>query len=217
MNNVLKAAKLDFSLVRPYTWNLVFSMLFPVVFSLMNRSLVYGVSFTMCFIGMTSSYTFAVSEKNGMERLYAILPVPRKHMVIGRYLYTCTLGLTALLITLIVQPTVFQLVLKVDVTAEDIFAAALTGIIMFTVYTVFMLPGYYKFGSIKGRFFMFVPLAGYIAVVIFSSDIDLESVPAISAILEDPAVFIAVTLLMCMIAHAVSIAVSVHILKNKDV
>ena len=217
MNNILKAAKLDFSLVRPYAWNLVFPMLFPVIFSLMNTSLVYGVSFTMCFIGMTASYTFEISEKNGMERLYAILPIPRKHIVLGRYLYTCTLGLTALLVTLIVQPIVFRLVLGVDVTVEDIIAAALTGIIMFTVYTAFLLPSYYKFGTVKGRLFMFVPLAGYIAVVIFSSDIDLENVPAISAVLENPAVFIAVTLLGCIIAYAVSIAVSVHILKNKDV
>lgn len=217
MNNVLKAAKLDFSLVKPYAWNIVFSMLFPVIFSLINKSLVYGVSFTMCFIGMTASYTFAVSEKNGMERLYSILPIPRKHMVIGRYLYTCSLGLSALLITLIVQPIVFWLVLDIDVTVEDIVAAALTGLIMFTVYTVFMLPGYYKFGSIKGRFFMFVPLAGYIAVVIFTADLDLKSVPAVSAILGDPVLFFVITLFVCIIAFALSIALSVKILQNKDV
>lgn len=217
MNNILKAARLDFSLVKPYIWNMVFPMLFPVIFSLMNTSLVYGVSFTMCFIGMTASYTFEVSEKNGMERLYAILPIPRKHMVLGRYLYTCTLGLTALLITLIVHPIVFRLVLGIVVTVEDIITAALTGIIMFTVYTALLLPSYYKFGTVKGRLFMFVPLAGYIAVVFLSLDIDFEKVPAISAVLENPAVFITVTLLMCMLAYAVSIAVSVHILKNKDV
>lgn len=217
MNNVLKAAKLDFSLVRPYTWNLVILMLFPVFFSLMNPTLVHGVSFTMCFIGMTASYTFTISEQNGMDRLYAILPISRKHMVIGRYLYTCTLGLTPLLITLIVQPIVFRLVRGMVVTVEEIITAALTGIIMFTVYTALLLPSYYKFGSIKGRLFMLVPLAGYIAVVFLSSDIDFKSVPAISAVLENSAVFIAVTLLMCVIAYTLSIAVSVHIIKNKDV
>ena len=217
MNNVLKAAKLDFSLVKPYTWNMLFSMLFPVVFSLMNRSLVYGVSFTMCFIGMTASYTFTISEKNGMERLYAVLPISRKHMVLGRYLYTCVLGLMALLITLIVQSIVFGFVLDIDITVEDIIAAALTGMIMFTVYAVFMLPGYYKFGSIKGRFFMFVPLAGYFAVVIFSSELDIKNSRVLSAILGDPVLFTAVILIICIIAFAVSIAVSVHILKNKDV
>ena len=217
MNKILKAAKLDFSLVRPYTWNMVFSMLFPVVFSLMNKSLVYGVSFTMCFIGMTASYTFTISEKNGMDRLYAILPIQRKHMVLGRYLYTCALGLMALLITLIAQSLVFGLVLDIEVTVEDIFAAALTGMIMFTVYTVFMLPGYYKFGTIKGRLFMFVPLAGYIAVVLLSSELDIKNSRVLSAILSDPVLFTAVTLIICIIAYAVSIAVSVHILKNKDV
>ena len=217
MNNVLKAAKLDFSLVKPYWWNTLFVMLFPVVFSIMNKSLVYGVSFTMCFIGMTTSYTFSVSEKNGMDRLYGILPIPKKYMVLGRYLYNCAMGFSALLVSLIVYSIVLRAAFEIDVTLEDFITSALTGLIMFTIYTVFSLPGYYKFGAIKGRFFMFVPMAGYIAVVIFASDLDLKSVPAISAILSDPVIFTVAVLIVCVIAFALSIAVSVRILQNKEV
>ena len=217
MNNVLKAAKLDFSLVRPYAWNMVFSMLFPVVFSLMNRSLVYGVSFTMCFIGMTSSYTFTISEKNGMERLYGILPVSRKQMVIGRYLYTCALGVSALLISLVAQPIVLSRFLYVDVTKDDIIAAAMTGMILFTFYTAFLLPGYYKFGSIKGRVFVFIPVAGYLAILMLFFDHGLDSGAKILEIFSDPVMFIAITPLVCITVLALSVTLSVKILQNKDV
>lgn len=41
---------------------------------------------------MASGYTFSISEKNGMERLYGILPITKKEFVLGRYLYTIIMG-----------------------------------------------------------------------------------------------------------------------------
>ena len=43
----------------------------------------------MCFIAMTTGYTFSVTEKNSMERLYGILPVKKSEMVMGRYFFCC--------------------------------------------------------------------------------------------------------------------------------
>lgn len=217
MNNVLKAAKLDFSLVKPYALNIVFALLFPIACTLFNRSLINGVSFAMCFIGMTASYAFTISEKNGMERLYGILPVSRKQMVIGRYLYTCALGLSALLLSLVAQPIVLSRFLYVYVTKDDIIAAAMTGIILFTFYTAFLLPGYYKFGSIKGRVFVFIPVAGYLAILMLVYDYRLDSGAKILEIFSDPVMFITVTPLICVTVLALSITLSVKILQNKDV
>ena len=216
MSNIIKAAKMDFSLVKPYWWNLAFIMLFPVCFSVMNTSLVYGVSFAMCFVGMTASYTFSISEKNGMERLYGILPVPKKDMVLGRYLYTGALGLVTLTFSIVVHSIVLYKWASVEITAEDMIAAVLTGIIMFTFYTSFMLPGYYKFGAIKGRFVMFVPLAVYFAILWITSSFDVELDPVLSDLLNDPIIFIAAVLLVCIIAFSVSIFASVRILQNKE-
>ncbi|MCH5196653.1 MAG: ABC-2 transporter permease [Oscillospiraceae bacterium] len=217
MNNIIKAAKMDLSLVRPYWWNTLFVMLFPVVFSIMNRSLVYGVSFTMCFIGMTTSYTFSISEKNGMERLYGILPVPKKHMVIGRYLYTCAVGTVALLFSLVVDSIVLYKWASVEITAEGVITSALTGIVMFTLYTVFSLPMYYKFGAIKGRYFMFIPVAGYLAILWVISNINVELDPVISGLLDNNIVFIAAVLSVCIIAFSLSVFASVRIVRNKEV
>ena len=218
MSNILKAAKMDFSLVKPYWWNTAFVLLFPVVFSIMNKSLVFGVSFTMCFIGMiTTNNTFYISEKNAMERLYGILPVSKKDMVLGRYLYTCALGITALFFSLVFHSFVLYALASVDLTAEDIITAALTGIVMFTLYTVFCLPAYYKFGAVKGRFFMFIPVAGYMALLWLISNINTELDPVFLEYLNDPIIFIAAVLLVCITAFSLSVFASVRIVKNKEV
>lgn len=217
MNNILKAAKLDFSIVKPYLWNTVFVLLFPVVFSIMNKSLIYGVSFTMCFIGMTMSYTFSISEKNGMERLFGILPIPKKHMVLGRYFYTCATGLLALLFSIVVYSIVLYKLIGIDVNSEDFLAAALTGIIMFTGYTVFSLPAYYKFGVIKGRFIMLIPVALYLLLLWLTSNIDVENLPISVEFLNNPIILVTAVLLVCIIAFLVSVFVSIKIFQNKEV
>ena len=63
MNNILKSTKLDFSLVKPYIKVIGFTMLLPIAFAAINRSILTGVSFAMCFIAMTTGYTFSVTEK----------------------------------------------------------------------------------------------------------------------------------------------------------
>ena len=112
MSNMLKATKLDFSLVRPYFKVIGFTMLLPIAFAAINRSILTGVSFAMCFIAMTTGYTFSITEKNSMERLYGILPVKKSEMVIGRYLFVLALGALALVVSLITQPIVLRVFLK---------------------------------------------------------------------------------------------------------
>ena len=110
MSNMLKATKLDFSLVRPYFKVIGFTMLLPIAFAAINRSILTGVSFAMCFIAMTTGYTFSITEKNSMERLYGILPVKKSEMVIGRYLFVLALGALALVVSLITHPIVLRVI-----------------------------------------------------------------------------------------------------------
>lgn len=60
MSNILKSAKLDIALVKPYFKTICFTLLLPIVFAAINRSLLTGVSFAMCFIAMTTGYTFSI-------------------------------------------------------------------------------------------------------------------------------------------------------------
>ena len=127
MSNILKSTKLDIALVKPYFKTICFTLLLPIVFAAINRSLLTGVSFAMCFIAMTTGYTFSITEKNSMDRLFGILPVRKSELVIGRYVFVLAMGLLSLIISLIAQPLVLK-VLGETVGVFDIVTAAIAGV-----------------------------------------------------------------------------------------
>ena len=214
MSNMLKATKLDFSLVRPYFKVIGFTMLLPIAFAAINRSILTGVSFAMCFIAMTTGYTFSITEKNSMERLYGTLPVKKSEMVIGRYLFVLALGALALVVSLITQPIVLR-VIGETVEKVDIISAAIGGLFLFALYTVFQIPGYYKFGSIKGRVFMYIPVAGFLATLFLLPKIPMDN-SIITTLSNSPVLLIVLVIVLVVVMYAVSILFSIRIMKNKE-
>ena len=215
MSNIWKSAKLDFSLVKPYVKTICFTMILPVVFAAVNRSLLTGISFAMCFIAMTTGYTFSVAEKNSMERLYGILPIRKSDMVIGRYLFIIIMGLTALIFSLVAHPVILT-ILGENVSIYDFISAAVTGIFLFALYTVFQLPGYYKFGSIKGRVFMYIPVAGFLITLLLITKIPVGESRLLFAVINSPVLLMLFALVLVIVMYIISILVSVKILKNKE-
>lgn len=215
MNNVFKTAGLDFALLKPYIKSICFVLLVPVIFTFATRSLISGVSFAMCVMSMSSSYTFAVSEKNGMDRLYGILPVSKKDLVWGKYISISCMGLLALLVSLILQPLVLS-ALSVPVSMGEILTAALLGAVMFTFYIVFQVPGYYKYGSIKGKMFMYIPVVGFIATSLLVNNTKAMVNPAFFALLGNPVIAAAFALLVIIMMLSVSASLSLKILKKYE-
>lgn len=216
MNDILKAVRFDFYLIRPYIKNICFTMIIPVAFVAINRSLITGISFAMSFIAMTAGYTFSISEKSGMDRLYGVLPIYKRDLVLGRYVYTFLMGLSALLFSIIVHPIILR-ALDATVQTIDICVAAILGISMFTLYTVFQLPGYYKYGSIKGRIFMYIPVVGYLAVILFTANLDITRYPVVFSLISNPIILVIAALLICLISYLFSIKISIQIIQNKEV
>ncbi len=132
MSNIIKATRLDLSLTNPFRWSILLQLLLALFVSAVGKSFIFGVSFAMSIIGMSSSLTFLVEEKNGMERLYSILPVTKREMVLGRYLSTCVKGGMALVFSLVVNLITYHALLKVNVTTEEIISSVLMGIMLFT-------------------------------------------------------------------------------------
>ena len=92
MRDCWKTARLDGLLLWPYKKAILLALLLPIAFAAINRSLLTGVSFAMCFAAMTTGYPFFLAEKNRMERLYAMLPVRKSAVVAGRYIGVLLLG-----------------------------------------------------------------------------------------------------------------------------
>ncbi|HHZ14477.1 MAG TPA: ABC-2 transporter permease [Clostridiales bacterium] len=216
MSNILKATKLDFSLVKPYIKVICFTMLLPIAFAAINRSLLTGISFAMSFIAMTTGYTFSITEKNSMERLFGILPVRKSELVIGRYVFVLALGVIALVISLIIHPLVLR-ALGEKVGTSDVISAALSGLFLFTLYTVFQIPGYYKYGSIKGRVFMYIPVAGFLVTLLIISKMPSIGVSVIATIGSSPVLLVILVITLIIVMYAVSIWFSIWIMKNKEV
>ena len=74
MSNILKATRLDFSLVKPYVKVIGFTMLLPIAFAAINRSILTGVSFAMCFIAMTIVLSIRLV---GIMLLMSLLTLPQ--------------------------------------------------------------------------------------------------------------------------------------------
>lgn len=215
MSNIWKSVKLDFSLVKPYIKTICFTMVLPVIFAAINRSLFTGISFAMCFIAMTTGYPFSITEKNSMERLYGILPVRKSDIVIGRYIFIILMGLTALIVSLLVHPVLLTM-LGESISISDIVIAAAMGIFLFALYTVFQLPGYYKLGSIKGRIFMYIPVAGFLATLLFLAKIPIGESALFFTIINSPALLILLTIAFVAVMYLLSVLISVKILQNKE-
>ena len=215
MNNIWKSVKLDFSLVKPYVKTICFTMILPVVFAVINRSLLTGISFAMCFIAMTTGYTFSVTEKNAMERLYGILPIRKSDMVIGRYIFIIIMGLTALIFSLVSHPVILT-ILGESISIFDYISAAVIGIFLFALYTVFQLPGYYKFGSIKGRVFMYIPVAGFLITLLLITKSPVGESKLLFTVINSPVLLMLLAIIFVIAMYVVSILVSIKILKNKE-
>ena len=215
MRDIWRTTKMDFSLIRPYVKTICFTMILPVVFAAINRSLLTGVSFAMCFIAMTTGYTFSIVEKNAMERLYGILPIRKSDLVVGRYIFIIIMGLTALIFSLIVHPVILTF-LGVPISAAEFAGAATIGIFLFALYTVFQLPGYYKLGSIKGRVFMYIPVAGFLATLLLIAKLPAGEGRLLSAVIHSPVLLMLSAVIFVAAMYAISILVSIKILKNKE-
>ncbi|MEI3500092.1 MAG: ABC-2 transporter permease [Anaerovoracaceae bacterium] len=213
MNNILKSTKLDFSLVKPYIKVIGFTIFVPIAFAAINRSILTGVSFAMCFIAMTTGYTFSVTEKNSMERLYGILPYIKSEMVTGRYLFVLALGALALVVS-ITQPLVLR-AMGESVGTLDMISAAIGGLLLFALYTVFQIPGYYKYGAIKGRVFMYIPDNFSLATLFFLPKMPTDN-PIVTTVVSSPVLLIGLVLVLVVVMYAVSIWFSIRIMENKE-
>lgn len=217
MNNIRKAAALDISILLPYGKTMLFVLLLPTAFAAINRSLSAGVSFAVSFAAMTAGYTFSIMEKNDMERLYGILPVKKSDLVIGRYILMIAQGCLTILLSLAVQPALLRLMGEKVGQAEIALSAAI-GIFLFALYTACQLPGYYKYGAVKGRIFIFFPTGIFILLLLIFSrkqgdipeDMPTEALPV------SPLLLVIAAAGAAAVMYAVSIAVSVRIMENKE-
>ena len=83
------------------------------------------------------------------------------------------------------------------------------------LYTVFQIPGYYKYGAIKGRVFMYIPVAGFLATLFFLPKMPADN-PFVTTVVSSPVLLIGLVLVLAVVMYAVSIWFSIRIMENKE-
>lgn len=164
MKPIIKCMELDYLLLKPYLKSVLLVLLVPMLFPFFTGTLFEGLSFAVTVMAMTTGYTFSVAEKNGLNRFYGFLPVSKSALVAGRYLFLFALGFLALLATLAVQVVLLSSFKENTPAVPEIWRTLFACAVLFCFYAGIQIPGYYRFGAIKGRAFMFVPTVGFLLI-----------------------------------------------------
>ena len=212
---IWKAAKLDFNLLKYYYKSICFTLLIPLAFILLYRTLAVGISFAMFMMAMSSIYTFSVADKNDMQRLYRILPVSVKALVCGKYLHAFLMGILAVSVSGILQPMILGM-LGVNVSGKEVMTAVLAGMVLYITYVCFQIPAYYKFGPIKGRVFMYVPVVGILLTMNKIKKADIRTGVLFRMLSENRYLGPCLLVLYLAAVVCISIGISVRISKNKE-
>ena len=205
MNKVLNFTKLDLFTVKPYlTWKV--SLLFLGVCAGVGT----GTGETAVVVGMCmiyavifSSYPFAVGEKNALDTLYATLPVNKKQMVAGRYLFSICLTLTALILSCILSFILMTVLGK----AFDLIITLMSALVCFLLFSLIeaiQMPIYFKFGYTKAKFLTYIPLMAFpLATVIVSTLVGKnELMPLVTDIMAWIEANMALTTVLCIVLWA---------------
>ena len=212
---IWKAAKLDFNLLKYYYKSICFTLLIPLAFILLYRTLAVGISFAMFMMAMSSIYTFSVADKNDMQRLYRILPVSVKALVCGKYLHAFLMGILAVSVSGILQPMILGM-LGVNVSGKEVMTAVMAGMVLYITYVCFQIPAYYKFGPIKGRVFMYVPVVGILLTMFVVEKADIRTGVLFRMLSENRYLGPCLLVLYLAAVVCISIGISVRISKNKE-
>ncbi|HEY7224552.1 MAG TPA: ABC-2 transporter permease [Micromonosporaceae bacterium] len=98
MRRISNAVRLDYRTGRFYL--LIYPLLFLVglVIGAVAKMPIFTVVLTIVLAVFISSGVFSINERNHGERLYGTLPLARKDVVLGRYVFGLTIGVAATVI-----------------------------------------------------------------------------------------------------------------------
>jgi len=212
MNNVLKMLRLDISLIKPYSKSLLVVFIAPLIIICSTQDIVSGVIFCMTIMTMTSNYTFSIAEKNDLNRLYGLLPVSKKDIVAGRYLFSALSGLIAVIFGSVMS-IIFFFLTKRPFALEEVIVSVSAGLTLYMLFTAVQLPAFFKFGAIKGRFISFIPFLGIFLVGIMARGVKPETMEKLSgiAVLNNTTALFVSSILLDIVLYGISMGITQRI------
>jgi len=168
MNSIFQVLKLDYFTVKTAYSKIIVVYFISILLGLLTLPIM-PIIIIMFFSVSFSGLTFSITEKNNCEKLYGILPINRKEIVTGRYLFGFLLGTVNLVIS-VISAYIIAIFIKQQI---DTFALSLTITFAFCYYgfaVSISYPIYYKISFSKSYIFITLPLYLLILLMAFLSE-----------------------------------------------
>lgn len=158
MKQTIAAMRLDFLTIRQYLTykQLGLYAVIIVILSFAMGSTTACIGILMIYGLFYTAYPFAIGEKTRADLFYASLPLERRNLVFGRYLFVLSINLftAALNLVLCFIISLFQGEFSLGETLSAIGGC----FYLFTLVEAFQFPFYFKLGYTKAKLFAFLPL-----------------------------------------------------------
>jgi hypothetical protein len=210
MKAIINPVKYNLFLVKPYWKQYLLLVGFALGFPLLMKDLGVAPFYSAFLIFMTVSYTFSIEEKNNGMRFIGMVPFKRSQLVIGRYLMNLMLFLIFWLIVMLIEPILFDLLNVTAKNHENFWQSGLLALVYYLILASFSLPGFYKYGAIKGRWMIYIPLVLIVLLVFIAQFFNWDSAK-LEALLNPMVLLPAGVLLLIL-----SLLVSIRIMDQKE-
>jgi ABC-2 type transport system permease protein len=168
MNNVFQALKLDYCIIKTSYSKLIVIYFISILLGIVTQPIM-PIIMIMFFSVSFSGLAFSLIEKNACEKLYGILPVHKKEIIAGRYLYGFITGIVNLLISAMLA-YIIAIFSKQQIGASALFLS-ITMVFCYYCFAVSIsYPVYYKIGFSKSYIFITLPLYLIIILIAFLSE-----------------------------------------------
>jgi len=184
MNRIAHFIHLDFYTINPYKKTLFLLILVGLVMSVITESISALSTIIMMGLLVVMSYPFSIGEKNGMDTLYATLPIKRKSVVTGRYAFVFCMEIIAAIFALLLSAALSVIfTIDLNVTKTLVSLCFLTAV--FSLVVSLQYPLYFKFGYTKGQPFAYLFFSlGILAITGWSVSKNLASLSSLNNLWE---------------------------------
>jgi ABC-2 type transport system permease protein len=163
MNRIFLALKLDYCTIKTSYSKVVMVYFISILLGLLTQPIM-PIIMIMFFSVSFSGLTFSIIEKNNCEKIYGILPVRRREIIAGRYLYGFISGIANLIIA-IVLAYIIAIFSKQLIDTFTLFLSITLTFCYYSFAVSISYPIYYKIGFSKSFIFITMPL--YIIILLF--------------------------------------------------
>lgn len=222
MNRIAHFVYLDYCTIKPYKQSFYILVFVALVMGIVIKSISSLPGIIMMGLLLTMSFPFSVVEKNGMDTLYATLPIKRKNVVTGRYVFVLCVEIFGVVFALLLSAAlsaIFSVGLNIT---ETLFSLCLLSA-AFSLVVSLQYPIYFKLGYTKAQVFAYIPLLITFLFVAIGPTL-LENLAPLSAvdilwkgILASPYLMYALPVAAGLLVLALSCALSRRLYANRDI